>query len=181
MEKRLFDLVEIVCNNAECVVLKVKKNAFMDLVCLGCFDGTETMFRLTKGSSHTVTVWRGEKSFSWEFGNNGTTIVSDNLHKQRELIVDCVVGDFGIAIEGNGIEKTLCIKSKKTRLSYAIFKEMWWENETKRCVHLNGEFLKHFASHDNFIDWLGEKDWKIISQNNTAANGCLVNEITCER
>ena len=49
----LCDLVEVVENNMECVVLKVKKGAGMQLIRLGCFDGDETMFRLTKGSSRS--------------------------------------------------------------------------------------------------------------------------------
>ena len=182
MAKRLFDLVEIVCNNTECVVLKVKDNAFMDLVCLGCFDGTETMFRVTKGDGHTVTVWRGEKSVSWEHGDGRSTLVCERMNKQREMIEDCIMGDFGILIEGRGIEKTLHINSKKTRLNHAIFKEMWWQNDEKRCIHLNGEFFRHFKNHDSFLNWLDDKGWKIIGQNNTTAKtGCIVNEFTCQR
>ena len=55
---KLSNCVEVAVNNAECVVLKVKKGKEFDLITLGCFDGNETMFRLTKGDNHTCTVWR---------------------------------------------------------------------------------------------------------------------------
>ena len=40
MGKKLSQMVTIMENNEQCVVLKVKKNQFANLVSLGCFDGT---------------------------------------------------------------------------------------------------------------------------------------------
>lgn len=64
----LCDLVEILENNMECVVLEVKDGVQKELVCLGCFDGDETMLRLTKGDDHTCTIFFGAgKTCSWSW------------------------------------------------------------------------------------------------------------------
>lgn len=96
---KLYDCVELVANNDACVILKVKPEKTMDLICLGCFDGTETLLRLTKGETHTCTVWRGEKSFSWHWGLGGYTLVSDNTNKKGKMIQKCIENDFHIRME----------------------------------------------------------------------------------
>lgn len=93
---RLKNFTELVANNDDCVVLKVKENHEMDLILLGVFDGDENMFRLTKGRGVTCTVWRKNgKSYSWYWGN-GYTLVSDSMRKKGELIQNCIEQDYGI-------------------------------------------------------------------------------------
>ena len=94
---RLCDLVEVAENNMECVVLKVKEGVQTELVGLGCFDGDETMFRLTKGGSHSCTVFRdGKRAISWEWGNSGHTLVCDSLYQCGNMVKSCISDDFGI-------------------------------------------------------------------------------------
>lgn len=110
----LCDLVEILENNMECVVLKVKDGVQTELVCLGCFDGNETMFRLTKGNDHTCTIFsRGGGVCSWKWGESGYTLVSDSLDKCCRMIESCITGDFGIYIgaDTEKRKKTLHIRS----------------------------------------------------------------------
>lgn len=85
---KLADCVTIITNNEECVIFKVKPNQFMNLVSFGCFDGDETMFRLTKGQTITCTVWHGadNKSYSWHWGYGGYTLVSDAMSKRGRMI-----------------------------------------------------------------------------------------------
>ena len=59
--KKLFDLVELISNTEDAVVLKVKPGSEVDLICLGCFNGDETMLRLTKGKTITCTVWTSKE------------------------------------------------------------------------------------------------------------------------
>ena len=95
---KLKDITQLVCNNDECVVLKVDKDKEIELICLGCFNGDETMFRLTKGRDVTCTVFRNnnKKAVSWEWGYNGYTLVTDNVMKMGKLIQDCIEHDYGI-------------------------------------------------------------------------------------
>lgn len=98
---KLSNCVEVAVNNTECVVLKVKKGKEFDLITLGCFDGNETMFRLTKGGSHTCTVWReNDTPYSWYWGIGGHTLVSDNMNKRGRLIQSCIENDFHIDMRG---------------------------------------------------------------------------------
>lgn len=95
---KLYDLVELLEDNAECVVLKVKDNSRLKLICLGCFSGNETMFRITKGAYHTYTTFYDhQKPFSWELGINA--FLPESAWKCAELIKKCVTTDFRIQIE----------------------------------------------------------------------------------
>lgn len=94
---KLKDMVELAANNQDCVVLKVKDGQEMNLISLGCFNGDETMMRLTKGRDVTCTLFRqGGKSFSWHWGISGYTLVTDQVDRMGRLIQDCIEKDFGI-------------------------------------------------------------------------------------
>ena len=110
MSKKLKDLVEIVHNDMNSIVLKIKDGSEMDLICLGYFEGDETMIRLTKGGNHTITIWgKDEKHYEWHWGSNGTMLVADSMNQKKRLIVETVVDDFHVVIEGrdNNIASTL--------------------------------------------------------------------------
>lgn len=94
---KLKDMVELAVDNQDCVVLKVKDGQEMNLISLGCFNGDETMMRLTKGKNVTCTLFRqGGKSFSWHWGIDGYTLVSDQVWRMGRLIQSCIENDFGI-------------------------------------------------------------------------------------
>lgn len=95
--KKLKDMVELVENNDNCVVLKVKDGHELDLICTGCFNGNETMFRLTKGRTVTCTIYRNNgQAFSWEWGAGGFTLVTDAIKRKGTMIQNCIEKDFGI-------------------------------------------------------------------------------------
>lgn len=94
---KLKDITEVAINNSECVVLKVKPGHEIDLIALGYFSGNETMFRLTKGSTVTCTVfYNNGRSFSWHWGFGGYTLVSDDTDKMGRMIQNTIEQDFGI-------------------------------------------------------------------------------------
>lgn len=99
---KLSELVTVEADNEACVVLKVKEGKAMELITLGCFDGNETLFRVTKGGNHTATIWAGEKAWSWEWGMNGYTLVSDNVQEEQRVICNCIRNELGIDIEKRG-------------------------------------------------------------------------------
>ena len=97
---KLSQLTTLKVNNKECVILEVHPDRFSELIALGCFNGDEKLIRVTKGSNHTFTMWtEGGKSYSWNWGSGGYTIVSEDMHKRRALIVEAITKDFGIDIE----------------------------------------------------------------------------------
>lgn len=98
--KKLCDLVDVVINNENCVVFKFKDDVTMDMIALGCFNGTEDMFRMTKGRTPEITVFNKDGSnFSYHFGEGSTTIISENMMQQRTMIRECAILDFGIVCD----------------------------------------------------------------------------------
>lgn len=98
--KKLCELVDIAVNNENCVVFKVKDNARMDMITLGCFKGDEDMIRMTKGRTPEITVFNKDGShYSYHFGEGSTTLISDNMMKQRTMIRECAILDFGLVCD----------------------------------------------------------------------------------
>ena len=96
--KKLCELVKIVENNKECVILEVTGSK-LDLIKLGYFNGNEKLIRLTKGANQTCTIWTDNKNYSWHWGRDGYTLVSDSMEKKGKLIQDCITKDFQINIK----------------------------------------------------------------------------------
>lgn len=164
--KKLSQLVTIKENNEECVILKVKKNQFENLIALGCFDGNETMFRLTKGRDHTCTVWRGEDNhtYSWHWGESGYTLVSDKVDRQGSLIQNAIKDDFGIYIGFDKAKIRQTLYKRKPTPKAQKFVAMWWNGQKSIVVHRNGEFWKGFSSQTDFTDYVKSIGGKIESK-----------------
>lgn len=92
---RLKDCVEIVTapTNDNCVILKVKENAEMDMISIGCFDGNEVMFRMTRDDDcNDYTIWhKNGNTCTW----NDRTLISNNLKSITKELKRCIVKDFG--------------------------------------------------------------------------------------
>lgn len=178
---KLSNLVDVIVNNEECVVLKTKDNTVLDLISLGCFDGDETMLRITKGEQHTATIFQGSKHFSWNWGKNGYTLVTDKIKKCGRLIQECVEEDFGIYIGSNRakIKSTLHIKSlsDKSNKKHNLKILYWSGKENKECqIHKDGEHFKWFTSIKNARDYISEHFDVQSSNFSTAHTGCKVEE-----
>jgi hypothetical protein len=174
---KLSNIVEIAGNNKECVVLIIKDGRQMDLILLGCFDGNEKMIRITKGDSHTATIFKDGSQFSWHWGRGGHTLVSDSVSKCGELIQECVEEDFGIYIGSNKtkINNTLHIKKLGDCRGIQYTMEiMYWEYEGNCMLHKDGEFFKGFSNLECAKNYLTE-NYKIIeSTKYMASTGCVV-------
>lgn len=175
---RLVDFVKIVENNTECVILEVTGKP-IDLIKLGCFDGNETMFRLTKGDDHTCTVWSDKgKPCSWYWGRSGYTLVSNKLDKMGKLIQECIEQDFEIYIGSNIelINKTLHIKSlKDTEHIKHTMKLMYWKENGEVCCHIDGEYFARFTNINKAIHHFENRHYIVTNtENYVAPTGCTV-------
>ncbi len=181
-EKRLCDLVEIEENNRDCVLLKIKENSKLSLIKLGCFEGDEKLIRVTKGRNHTYTIFNETNKFSWEHGESGYTIVTENTDKKRLLINDCIENDFDIYIGSNKelIEKSLSIHCiEDTYKNENNIEIMYWENEQNErvVVHKNGEFFRAFSSKDKAKEFFKDTGHELYYSDTYVANtGCIVEE-----
>lgn len=94
---KLRDCVEI-NNQATFVLIKVKENKEMDMIMTGLFNGTETMFRITKGADHNCTTWfKNGNVFEWHHGRSGYTLVADSVWDEwREI--EKMIAEEGIDI-----------------------------------------------------------------------------------
>lgn len=181
-EKRLCDLVEIEENNMDCVLLKVKEDSRLSLIKLGCFEGDEKLIRVTKGKNHTYTIFTSDNEYSWEYGEHGYTIVSENMKKKRFLINDCIENDFDIYIGSNKelIEKSLSIHCiEDTYKNENDIKIMYWEDEQNErvVVHKNGEFFREFSSKEDAKKFFKDTGYELGYSNDYIADtGCIVEE-----
>ena len=94
---KLTSIVSVIHNDMDCVVLKIANNKRMELIFTGCFDGDETMIRMTKELPHIYTIFKGDKYYSTAFEKN----VEYKVKKMIELIRETVVEDFGINVSGD--------------------------------------------------------------------------------
>ena len=157
----LSDLVKVMENNMECGVLKVKDDMQLSLIFLGCFDGNETMFRLTKGDNHTCTVFLADgRTYSWYWGKSGSTLVSDSTQKKGDMIQTCIADDFNIYIGENILKRkeTLYIKTlQDAKGKPECYRLMWWENMEDICIHKNGEYHKYIVGLENAKSYVKDK------------------------
>lgn len=155
--KKLYQLVTIVSNTEDAVVLKVKPGSEVDLICLGCFTGEETMMRLTKGKNITCTVWTKKGSnYSWEWGDGGHTLVSDNMSKRGKMIQQCIEDNFDILVYGSrqSIIKDMNRRNKRHTLSL-------WENGIGCACRKDDEFLRYFASITTAVNHFKESGYEV--------------------
>ena len=181
---KLANYVKIVANNEECVILEVTGTP-INLICLGCFNGNEKMFRLTKGANHTCTVWKdGGDNYSWYWGPNGTLMVSEQMKTQAKLIQECIEQDFEIYIGANkrNIHNTMHIKSLDDVLhAKHDIKLMYFRTEGV-CCHVDGEFFKHFNSVEDGIRHFQNRGYVVsYERQETAATGCIVKHYSIRR
>ena len=85
--KKLIDLVELVEDNKNCVLLKVKDGSQLDMILLGCFSGDESMIRLAKDEYNTITVFYKDGKNYWWASNER---VSDSTRLKMRMIYKCV-------------------------------------------------------------------------------------------
>lgn len=181
MKNKLCYLVDIIENNEECVILKVKDNKKLDLIKLGYFDGNEEFMRLTKGKNHTCTIFKTNgKSFSWYWGSSGCTLVSDNVTAMGKIIESCITEDFDIYIDEDKdkIRETMNIMSLEDSNNNSHFIEMmYWKDGNNVSVHKDNSFYKFFKNTIEAKEHFRNLNYDVNFKNKyIAGTGCIVEE-----
>lgn len=177
----LADYVEIIENNMECVVMKVKPNSRLGLIVLGCFNGNEELIRLTKGETQTCTLFYKDGGISsWCCGKKGDAMVSDSTAKCGRMIQLCLEEDFDICIAGSrkDIEMTLHIKRIGDSIGMVMVYELMWFQEDDICIHKNGCYLKHMDSLEKAKDYVYNRIEFMDEEQSETETGCRVLTIT---
>lgn len=179
---KLCNLVDIIDNNIDCVVLKVKDDARLDLIKLGYFTGNEDIIRLTKGENHTCSIFNKDGSnFNWHWGKSGYTLVSDEMKKKGKLIEECITEDFDIYIGDNfdNIKNSLYIRSLDDVKDAQHFIEfMYWDKkDSDICVHKDDEYYKHFKTLNSAKEHFNNLGFTLTKESDyIAQTGCIVEE-----
>lgn len=186
MKLKLCNLVNIVENNKNCVVLKIKDNAKLDLIRLGYFNGNEDIIRLTKGKNHTCTIIeKDSKNYNWQWGDGGYTLVSDEMNQKGKLIEQCIVEDFDIYIGSNEklINDSLHIRDLDDSLNAIHHIEIMYFNPDNVIVHKEHEFYKSFSSENDAIKHfnnLGYTEY-LTEEGFSSQTGCVIKRYEIER
>lgn len=184
---KLCNLVDIIENNIDCVVLKVKDDARLDLIKLGYFTGNEEIIRLTKGDSHICSVFEKDgKNTNWEWGRSGTTLVSELTRIKGKMIEECITEDFDIYIGDNydNVKNSLYIKSlDDVKNAQHFIKFMYWnKKDADICTHKDGSFYKRFKNLREAKNHFRKLGFKIEPNNQyVASTGCIVEEYFIEK
>ena len=184
---KLCNLVNIIDNNMDCVVLKVKDNMQIELIKLGYFSGDEDIIRLTKGKNHTCSVfYKYGTNFSWEWGSRGYTLVSDLVSKKGKMIEECITEDFDIYIGDNqdNLKKSLYIKSlDDVKDAQHFIQFMYWDKpNTSICVHKDIAFYKNFKNMRDAQNHFKKLGYNLDYNNQyVASTGCIVEEYYIEK
>lgn len=173
----LADYVEIIENNMECVVLKVKPDSRLGLIALGCFNGNEELIRLTKGAVQTCTLfYKGGGNDSWYWGSRGYTLVSDSTARCGKMVQHCLEEDFDICITGSkkDIGKTLHIKRIGDSTGMVMEYKLMWFKADDICIHKNGCYLKHMDSLERAKQYVYDRIETVDEEESLADTGCRV-------
>ena len=164
--KKLHELVELVSNTEEAVVLKVKDGCQMDLICLGCFNGDESVLRLNKGRSITCTIWTTKGThYSWEWGDGGHTLVTENMTKKGRMIQQCVEDYFDILVYGY---KESIREDMRKPSDISIHHLQLWENAGPGhdCgCRKDNEFYRFFPSLAAALQHFEDLGYEVVFQN----------------
>lgn len=146
---KLKDYVELIENNKDCAILKVKDGSRLGLISLGYFNGNEDLIRLTKGKQRTCTVFYTDgTNFSWYWGNGSTLLVSDAVQKKGRLIEECLMMDFDINMVDK-IEDTLYIKDyKSSEGKKQTFKLCYSHLNSDTTLHRDDVYLTTFKNYE---------------------------------
>lgn len=152
---KLKDYVELVANNIDCAILKVRPDTEMGMISLGYFDGTETLLRLTKGKQKTCTIfYKNGNHFSWEWGNIRSTLVSDSIKKAGRLIEECLSMDFDINMTER-IEETLYITDYNSSIgkkqNFSIVYKDWNSPVTLLRTGIYLTTFKNYEEAENYL------------------------------
>jgi hypothetical protein len=171
--KKLIDVIEIAENNKDFILLEIIGST-RDCILTGVLNGDEELIRVTKGKNHTLTIYKKNGShFSYDFGHNGYTLISDSEQRRKRAIVDTIQLELETLLEDTDTED-LPQKKADVESMEVTFKIM---NDS--CVVKNGAFYKHDK---NFMLEIEEKyqDISIVDEY-VAPNGCRVKIIKATR
>ena len=132
--------MELIKNTKELVLVKIKFDNELDKMNHRGFNGSERFVRCTKGKCHTMTVFGDKQKVlsSFEFGEGGTTLISDELKQLQRKVIDFV------------ISQRINIRNQrdKKETSFKTMPGHFYNNDNLLTVHLGGEYAGFYRKKD---------------------------------
>lgn len=180
--KKLVEIVTVEENNVEAILLGFKPNSRIDLIKLG-FKGNEEMIYLSKGDNHTCRIhYTDGTSKSWHWGIGGYTLVSSTVEEWQRKIVDCVVDDMDIAIEGRNAIVRDSNKTGTEKANHTI-KVLYWNDKSddEVVVHKDNIFYKRFPNETSVISHFVKLGYnvKLEERGYSKYTGCNIDRYFC--
>lgn len=156
---KLCDIVKIKNNDVSSLTFEVLEDKEIELINLG-FDPKLKYIFLSKGHNHTIKlINRDLETTSFDFGDHGYTLISNNLKEQKKKILNCITDDFGIAYIGDAkyLNKTSKINSLTDKENMSFLISVFWNNNSSHfSMHRDNSFFKSFSSLHEVDDYINE-------------------------
>ena len=94
---KLAPLVDIICNDDDCVLLKVKPDCEAELLQIPGYNGNEKYLRMTKSREHRTCFFKFKNGNSFSIMQN--ELICDALKDKRSMLYDTIVYSFGIVMD----------------------------------------------------------------------------------
>ena len=183
---KLSKIVEILNNDEDTVILKVKDNKKIDLLSIGCFNGTEDMIVVSKHTNlHDGLAFRLVYKDGTTFSFTDNTLITSNIKAMKRIILDTVIYDFGIPVEDltyvDLLKQFSDIKCLEDDLNASYTFELAGFENDFMVLRKNGAFMDHISFNDA-IDYLSGR-YRILSivHSNSNQTGCDIYTIKTEK
>ena len=174
---KLTKIVDIIHNDEDSVILRVKEGKRVELLTTGCFSGNEEMIIVSKQTKrHDGVAFRIMEANGNSFSFTDNTLVSSTLAAMKSLIKETVVMDFGIPIEDLSYVELLkqfsYIKSLEDDLNAQHAFKISGFSKDDMVLRKDGAYMRHISL-DNAMNYLEER-YHIVSKthSNSKSTGC---------
>lgn len=139
----------IVRNTEEAVLIEVVFEDAIDQMSQKGFTGKEKYIKYTKGKNHKITLYDKDHNayFSFDFGDSGTTVVSDDTNHLKSMVYRYLLKER--------IQPRKMTSERETELKIMPAKDGLGVKD-HYCVHLGGEFAIFLPNEEEISELFGE-------------------------
>ena len=102
MSYNLNEIFKLVSADEDKVIIEVLADSPLKVAMFPFVSSEYNYITVTRGRNHILTVIKKDgKTFSFDFGDNGHTLISDSLKELKKFVLK-FISDSGVLIEWNG-------------------------------------------------------------------------------
>lgn len=152
---KLAPLVDIVCNDDDCVLLKVKPDCEPELLQIPGYSGDEQYLRMTKSHDSMTCLFKYRNGNSFSIAQH--ELIGDSLRALRSMLYQTIVYSFGIVMDDCACDQyqTNYIKTLEDDLKRVHTYELAGFKKSQMAFRKNGGFLC-LTSYDDAMEYLDD-------------------------